>query len=47
MPSQQLQGRLETQRSVDTGNYIMDRHNIKAKTNYRQTLEEYNTLIQK
>jgi hypothetical protein len=35
------------QHSVDTGNYIMDRHNIKTKTNYRQALEEENTLIQK
>jgi hypothetical protein len=28
------------QRSVDTGNYIMEKHNIKSKTNYRQSLEE-------
>jgi hypothetical protein len=35
VPSQQLQGKLQTQRSVDTGNYIMDKHNIKSKTNYR------------
>jgi hypothetical protein len=33
VPSQQLQGQLQTQHSVDTGNYIMDRHNIKSKTN--------------
>jgi hypothetical protein len=33
--SQQLQGQLQTQHSVDTGNYIMDRHDIKSKTNYR------------
>jgi hypothetical protein len=26
--------------SVDTGNYIMDNHNIKTKTNYSLTLEE-------
>jgi hypothetical protein len=38
--SQQLQGQLQTQHSVDTSNYIMDKHNIKSKTNYRQTLEE-------
>jgi hypothetical protein len=43
--SQQLQGQLQTQHSVDTGNYIRDKHNIKSKINYRQTLEE-NTLIQ-
>jgi hypothetical protein len=28
------------QNSVDIGNYIMDKHNIKSKTNYRQALEE-------
>jgi hypothetical protein len=37
---QQLQGALQTQHSVDTGNYIMDKHNIKAKINYRKLLEE-------
>jgi hypothetical protein len=40
VPSQQLQGQLQTQRSLDTGDYIMDKHNIKSKTNYRQALEE-------
>jgi hypothetical protein len=39
MPSQQLQGQLQIQHSVDTGNYSMDKHNIKSKTNYRQALE--------
>jgi hypothetical protein len=34
------QGQLQTQRSVDKGNYSMDKHNIKSKTNYRQELEE-------
>jgi hypothetical protein len=29
--SQQLQGQLQTQHSVDTGNYIMDKHNIKSQ----------------
>jgi hypothetical protein len=47
VPSQQLQGQLQTQHSVDTGNYITDKHNIKSKTNYRQALEKENTLIQK
>jgi hypothetical protein len=46
VPSQQPQGQLQTQHSVDTSNYIMDKHNIKSKTNYRQVLEE-NTLMQK
>jgi hypothetical protein len=40
VPSQQLQGQLETQNSVDVGNYIMDKHNIKSKINYRMLLEE-------
>jgi hypothetical protein len=40
VPSQQLQGQLQTQHSVDTGNYIMDKHNIKSKINYRKLLEE-------
>jgi hypothetical protein len=30
---------LQTQHSVDTGNYIMDKHNIKSKINYRKLLE--------
>jgi hypothetical protein len=42
VPSQQLQGQLQAQHSVDTGNYIMDRHNMKTTT-----MEEENTLIQK
>jgi hypothetical protein len=33
VPSQQLQGQLQTQQSVDTGNYIKDKHYIKSKTN--------------
>jgi hypothetical protein len=40
MPSQLLQDQLQTQHSVDTSKYIMDKHNIKSKTNYRQALEE-------
>jgi hypothetical protein len=32
VPSQQLQGQLQTQHSVDTSNYIMDKRNIKSKT---------------
>jgi thioredoxin reductase len=42
VPSQQTQGQLQTQHTVDTSNYIMDKHNIKSKTNYeyRQALEE-------
>jgi hypothetical protein len=33
-------GQLQTQYSVVTGNYIMDTHNMKSKTNYKQALEE-------
>jgi hypothetical protein len=33
VPSQQLQGQLQTQHSVDTSNYIMDKHNLKSKSN--------------
>jgi hypothetical protein len=40
VPSQQPQGQLQTQHSVDTGNYILDKHNIKSKINYSQALEE-------
>jgi hypothetical protein len=31
VPSQQPQGQLQTQHSVDTNNYDMDDHNIKSK----------------
>jgi hypothetical protein len=40
VPSQQLQGQLQTQHGVDTRNYSTDKHNIKSKANYRQALEE-------
>jgi hypothetical protein len=40
VPSQQLQGQLQTHHSVDTSNYIMDKYYIKSKTNYRQAMEE-------
>jgi hypothetical protein len=45
MLSQQPQGQLQTQHSVDAINYIVDNDNIKSKTNYRQALEE-NTIMQ-
>jgi flagellar basal body-associated protein FliL len=32
VPSQRPQGQLQAQHSVDTDNYIMDKHNIKSKT---------------
>jgi hypothetical protein len=34
VPSQQLQGQLQTLHSVDTSNYIVGRHNKKSKKNY-------------
>jgi hypothetical protein len=40
VPSQQLQGQLQTQHSVDIGNYIMEQCNLKSKTNYRQAMEK-------
>jgi hypothetical protein len=47
VPSQQLQGQLQTQHSVDTSNYFIEQYNLKSKTNYRQALEKKNTLMQK
>jgi hypothetical protein len=40
VPSQQLQGQLQTPHSVHTRNCITDKHSIKSKTNYRTVLEE-------
>jgi hypothetical protein len=37
VPSQQLQGQLQTQHSVDTGKYIMGEHSLKSKSNERYT----------
>jgi hypothetical protein len=45
VPSQQPQGQLQTEHKVDTSNYIMDKHNIKTKTNFRLALEG-NTIMQ-
>jgi hypothetical protein len=44
VPSQQPQGQLQTQHSVDTNNYDMDNHNIKSETSYRQEQEEIITI---
>jgi hypothetical protein len=40
VPSQQPQGQLQTQHSVDTNNYDMYNNNIKSKTSYRQAQDE-------
>jgi hypothetical protein len=34
VPSQQLQGQLQTQHSVDTGNSIKEKHNMKTTATY-------------
>jgi hypothetical protein len=47
MPSQQLQGQLQTQHSVNISNYIMEQYNIKSKTNYRQELEKIHIHTEK
>jgi hypothetical protein len=31
VPSQQLQGQLQTEHTVDTNNYITDKHNLKTR----------------
>jgi hypothetical protein len=46
-PSQQLLGQLQTQHSVDTSNYIMNIHNIKSKSNYKQAPEEKHNNAEK
>jgi chromosomal replication initiation ATPase DnaA len=40
VPTQQLQGQLQTQYSADIHNYIMDKHNIKSRINFRNTERE-------
>jgi hypothetical protein len=40
VPRQQLQGQLQTLHSVDTSTYIMDKYNIKSKSNYKPLLVE-------
>jgi hypothetical protein len=45
VPSQQPKDQLQSQHSVETGNYIIDKHNIKTKTNYRLALLEGKIII--
>jgi hypothetical protein len=47
VPSQQLQGQLQTRHSADTGNRIMNQYNIKSDTNYRQAKEEKRINVEK
>jgi hypothetical protein len=47
VPSQQLQGQLQTQHGVDTGNYIMEQYNIKEKKKHRQALEKIHINAEK
>jgi hypothetical protein len=46
VPSQQLQGQLQTQHSVDTGNYIKDKHNIITATYNNNNNNNNNNLVQ-
>jgi hypothetical protein len=41
VPSQQLQGQLQTQHSVDTGNYIKDKHNMKTTATYNNNNKKF------
>jgi hypothetical protein len=41
VPSQQLQSQSQTQHSVDTGNYIKDRHNMKTTASYNNNSIEF------
>jgi hypothetical protein len=43
VPSQQLQGKLHTQHSVDTGNYIKDKLNMKTTATYNSI--QFNSLF--
>jgi hypothetical protein len=45
VPSQQPKGQLQTQHRIETGNYIIDKRNIKTKTNYRPALVEEKEII--
>jgi hypothetical protein len=36
MPSQQPKGQLQTQHSLDTGNYIIDKHKLQANMGGRK-----------
>jgi hypothetical protein len=36
---QQLQSQLQKQHSVDTGNYIKDKHNIKTTATYNNSIQ--------
>jgi hypothetical protein len=45
MPSQQLQGQLQTQHSEDTGNYIKENHKIKTAATYNNNNNNNNNLL--
>jgi prephenate dehydrogenase len=45
VPSQQPQGQLQTEHSVDTGNYIMDKQSIKS--NQMEAMEEKHNKAEK
>jgi hypothetical protein len=45
VPSQQLQGQLQTQHSADTGNYIKDKRNIKTTATYKKNNNNLENLL--
>jgi hypothetical protein len=45
VPSQQLQGQLQTQHSVGTGNNIKDKHNIKTTATYNNNNNNNNNVV--
>jgi hypothetical protein len=40
--SQQLQSQVQTEHNIDTGSYIMDKHNIKTKNKLQESTGEKN-----
>jgi U3 small nucleolar RNA-associated protein 14 len=47
VPSQQLQGQLQTKHSADIGNCIMGKHYLKSKVNYWNTIVHENRQTDK
>jgi hypothetical protein len=45
VPSQQLQGQLQTQHSVDTSNYIMGEHNFAKKQANKVIIIQFNSCL--
>jgi hypothetical protein len=47
VPCQMLQSQLQLQHSIDTDNYIMDKHSISSGVNYTKVLEEKHNNAEK